>query len=125
MSAAPSAPRLEPYRWLFPLGIAYAWMGVLLWPLQRWGVVVDASTPHRALMMLGFEQAFILGFLLTAMPGLTHGDPCRPWELALAVASSFEVKRKPPSPEIDSTGTSGRACWAPSAVAKPQPRLSW
>lgn len=86
-----TAPRLEPYRWLFPLGIAYAWMGVLLWPLQMSGGIADASAPHRALMMLGFEQAFILGFLLTAMPGLTHGDPCRPWELALAVASMLAV----------------------------------
>ena len=42
-----------------------------------------------------------------------------------AVASSFAVNMKPPSPEIDTTGTSRRASWAPSAVAKPQPRLSW
>ena len=42
-----------------------------------------------------------------------------------AVASSLAVNRKPPSPEIDTTGTSRRASCAPSAVAKPQPRLSW
>ena len=30
-------------------------------------------------------MSFVLGFLLTAMPGFTGGEPCRPWELRLAV----------------------------------------
>jgi uncharacterized protein involved in response to NO len=38
-----------------------------------------------ALMIQGFEQAFIVGFLLTAMPAFTHGPRCQPWELAWAV----------------------------------------
>ena len=41
-----------------------------------------------------------------------------------AVAISLAVNMKPPSPVIETTGTSRQASWAPSAVAKPQPRLS-
>jgi uncharacterized protein involved in response to NO len=36
-------------------------------------------------MVQGFEQCFVLGFLLTAMPAFTHGPRCRPWELRCAV----------------------------------------
>src|SRR6185369_9565721 len=30
---------------------------------------------------IGFVHGFVLGFLLTAMPGFTHGPRCRPLEL--------------------------------------------
>jgi uncharacterized protein involved in response to NO len=38
-------------------------------------------------MIQGFEQCFVLGFLLTAMPAFTHSEKCRPWELAIAVGA--------------------------------------
>lgn len=78
---------MEPYRVLFPIGIAFALIGAALWPLHVLGLIGYPGAQHWELMMLGFEQAFIMGFLLTAMPGLTHGERCRPWELKAAVAS--------------------------------------
>jgi uncharacterized protein involved in response to NO len=41
------------------------------------------------LMIQGFEQGFVLGFLLTAIPGFTHGERCRPSELAIATLSAL------------------------------------
>ena len=35
-------------------------------------------------MMQGFEQSFVVGFLLTAMPAFTHGPRCHPLELLTA-----------------------------------------
>jgi uncharacterized protein involved in response to NO len=40
------------------------------------------------LMIQGFEQSFVLGFLLTAFSGFTHGERCRPSELAIAALSA-------------------------------------
>jgi len=39
--------------------------------------------------MQGFEQCFVLGFLLTAIQGFTKGKPCRPAELGLAMAAAL------------------------------------
>jgi uncharacterized protein involved in response to NO len=58
-----------------------------VWPLHALGVMGYPGGPHRQLMMQGFEQCFVLGFLLTAMPAFTHGERCRPWELAWAAAA--------------------------------------
>ena len=38
-------------------------------------------------MILGIEQSFVLGFLLTAMPAFTGGAPCSRMELLVAVSS--------------------------------------
>ncbi len=78
----------EPYRVLFPLGFAYALIGAGLWPLHALGWVPYPGPLHRALMMQGFETSFVLGFLLTALPGFTHGARCHPLELAIAALAS-------------------------------------
>jgi uncharacterized protein involved in response to NO len=86
----PARPALEPYRLLFPIGIASGLIGAGLWPLA----LVRGDYPavaHRALMMLGFEMSFVLGFLLTAMPAFTRGARCRPWELAVAALAQLAV----------------------------------
>jgi uncharacterized protein involved in response to NO len=40
-------------------------------------------------MIQGFEQSFILGFLLTAIPGFTRGERCRPAELGIATLAAL------------------------------------
>jgi uncharacterized protein involved in response to NO len=77
----------EPYRVLFPIGAANAIAGALLWSAQSVGLIGWPSVLHRTLMIQGFEHAFVLGFLLTAMPAFTHGPRCHPLELILALAS--------------------------------------
>jgi uncharacterized protein involved in response to NO len=89
---APAAPpprpapiAIEPYRLLFPMGLAFALMGGAVWPLHALGVIPYPGLLHATLMIQGFEQCFVLGFLLTAMPAFTHGPRCHPLELAAAV----------------------------------------
>jgi uncharacterized protein involved in response to NO len=80
-----SRPAVEPYRVLFPIGALFAiaggvpWITASIWP--DWPAML-----HAGLMLQGFELCFVTGFLLTAMPSFTHGEKCRPWELATAVA---------------------------------------
>src|SRR5262245_30666710 len=87
VSVAQAPRRLEPYRVLFPIGLTYGLIGAGLWPWHALGGIGYPGAAHRLLMMQGFEQCFVLGFLLTAMPGLTKGPPCRGPELVLAVVS--------------------------------------
>lgn len=75
-------PTLEPYRVLFPLGAACAIAGTLPWLAHALGLGAWPGMMHAALMVQGFELAFVTGFLLTAMPAFTHGAKCRAWELA-------------------------------------------
>ena len=80
-----SRPALEPYRVLFPIGALFAIAGGAPWI----AAAVSPGWPamlHAGLMVQGFELCFITGFLLTAMPAFTHGEKCRPWELATAVS---------------------------------------
>jgi uncharacterized protein involved in response to NO len=67
------------------MGLTFALMGGAVWPLHLLGVIPYPGSLHAALMIQGFEQCFVVGFLLTAMPAFTHGARCRPWELAGAV----------------------------------------
>ena len=78
---------MEPYRLLFPLGVAYAIAGALVWTVAALGWMPYPGPLHRALMIQGFEQSFVVGFLLTALPGLTHSERCRPAELAAGFAA--------------------------------------
>ncbi len=85
-AAGPDPAWPEPYRILFPLGGAFALAGALPWALA---VLVPGAWPgplHITLMIEGFEQSFMLGFLLTAMPAFTRGGRCSRGELATAVA---------------------------------------
>ena len=84
VGSQPSAARTvpDPYRVLFPLGIAAALAGLVPWILVAAHLAVAWPGPaHAALMVQGFELAFICGFLLTAMPAFTHGPRCTPLEL--------------------------------------------
>ena len=83
---------IEPYRVLFPIGVAAALAGLVPWLAyaaslaSRWPRAWPVAWPgrvHAALMVQGFELAFICGFLLTAMPAFTHGPRVTRAELAL------------------------------------------
>jgi len=84
-AAARTAP--DPYRVLFPVGIAAAIAGLVPWILVAARVPIPYPGPgHAALMVQGFELAFVCGFLLTAMPAFTHGPRCSPAELGTVTA---------------------------------------
>jgi len=74
---------------LFPIGLTWGVIGAGLWPLHALGLAPWPGPAHRLLMIQGFEQSFVLGFLLTAMPGFTKGERCRPVELAVAAAAAL------------------------------------
>jgi uncharacterized protein involved in response to NO len=87
--ADPALRTPDPYRLLFPLGFAFALAGAALWPLHAFGLIPYPGPLHRALMIQGFELSFVMGFLLTALPGFTKAERCHPVELAIAAASAL------------------------------------
>lgn len=92
MPGAPAARKgIDPYRVLFPLGVVYAVVGALLWPLHAAGIIPYPAQAHWTLMIQGFQHCFVLGFLLTSMPAWMHSLPSRPWELATAAILMFGV----------------------------------
>ncbi len=99
---------IEPYRLFFPLGVIYAIAGAALWIAAAAGWLPYPAELHRMLMIEGFEQAFVAGFLLTAIPGLTHSEKARPAETAavLGALALFGV-----------LAVAGLAAWAHVAFA--------
>ena len=62
----------DPYRIFFPLGIILGAIGVSIWPLYYYGVTEGYSgRAHAFTQTDGFLYAFIVGFLLTAIPRFT------------------------------------------------------
>ncbi|HEX7076833.1 MAG TPA: NnrS family protein [Candidatus Eisenbacteria bacterium] len=86
---APGSPAEppDPYRILFPMGVAYGIAGAALWPLHALGLIPYPAQLHWTLMAQGFQHCFILGFLLTAMPSFMHAEHCRRSELVIAVVA--------------------------------------
>ncbi len=81
-------PRLcrEPYRVLFPAGVAIAWGGVLHWVLHSAGVFPDYRPVFHAIAQVqGFMTCLALGFLLTMIPRRTSTPPPGRGLLAAAV----------------------------------------
>ena len=78
---------MDPYRILFPLGVAFGIVGAALWPLHALGLLSYPASLHWHLMAQGFQQCFILGFLLTAMPSFMSTAKCHPIEWGIAVAA--------------------------------------
>lgn len=66
---------IEPYRLCFPLGLVYGVIGASLWIVAATNGLWYPAVLHRTLMIEGFEMSFVVGFLLTALPGLTHSRP--------------------------------------------------
>ena len=78
---------VAPYRVLFPLGVLFAIAGVSLWPLYALHLIPYPVPLHPVLMVQGFVQCFILGFLLTAMPSFLHSTRATPVETGTAAAA--------------------------------------
>jgi len=65
----------EPFRVFFPLGIAAAIFGLLLWPLHYagWWELYPAMQ-HPRILIFGFGAAFVFGFLGTAWPRFLEAE---------------------------------------------------
>jgi len=73
----------DPYRLFFPLGIFIGLIGVSVWPLLGMGLISYPNPIwHIDLLLQGFLFAFILGFLLTALPRFSQTWPITRNELA-------------------------------------------
>lgn len=73
----------DPYRIFFPLGIGLSFIGVAVWPMLALGWISYPNPLwHIDLMLQGFLFAFILGFLLTALPRFSQTRPIQKSELA-------------------------------------------
>ncbi|HLG18444.1 MAG TPA: NnrS family protein [Bdellovibrionota bacterium] len=60
---------IDPYRVFFPLGVVAGLVGVGIWPLYAVGwISTIPSSIHVELQLQGFLFAFVLGFLMTALP---------------------------------------------------------
>ena len=61
----------EPFRLLFPAGVALGVAGVMMWPFHVWKhTAVYPGQFHARVMIEGFLTAFVIGFLGTALPRL-------------------------------------------------------
>lgn len=61
----------EPFRLLFPIGVVFGLIGVLVWPAYVWGAIETYPVlMHTRLMIECFLGAFVIGFLGTALPRL-------------------------------------------------------
>src|SRR5689334_15899876 len=68
--------RTDPYRIFFPLGIILGLLGVSIWPVYYFGLTDGYSgRAHAFVQSDGFLYAFIVGFLLTAIPRFTGTEP--------------------------------------------------
>src|SRR3989338_9170633 len=76
--------RSEPYRLLFPLGLAWAVVGLGVWiPFY----FLPRSFPypgqaHAVIQIQGFLLSFIFGFLCTMLPKVLGVAPLGPWQFA-------------------------------------------
>ncbi len=86
----------EPFRVFFPLGILWGVIGVSHWLWYYAGMTETYSCNYHALVQIqGFEAAFAVGFVMTALPRFMDVPGARPWELLLGagllVWSAFEL----------------------------------
>src|SRR5262245_1269644 len=93
--------RRDPYRLFFPLGIAVGIAGVAIWPIYYFGLSSGYSgRAHAFVQSTGFVYAFIVGFLLTAIPRFTNTEgPGRPIQFVMAAmlltsAVAFEFQNE-------------------------------
>ncbi len=77
----------DPFRIFFPLGVLVGIFGSMLWPLAAWRPAVFGypTEVHRILMIAGFLLAFVIGFLMTAVPRFTKTSTASGVELISAV----------------------------------------
>lgn len=82
----------EPYRLLFPIGIALAWAGVGHWLLYLVGAIDQLhSVFHAITQVQGFLTAFAVGFLFTMIPRRTNSDPPALWQLVIGALCPIAI----------------------------------
>jgi uncharacterized protein involved in response to NO len=82
--------RREPYRLLFPLGLAFSWIGASPWLLFALGLTEEWLPVFHALVQVQcFLACMASGFLFTMIPRRTAGAPAAAWEVALAALAPF------------------------------------
>lgn len=82
----------NPYRLLFPLGVALSWAGVSHWLLHATGLFLDYRPRFHAMVQTqGFMTCMAIGFLFTMIPRRTGTAAPRPWQLLLATAGPVAV----------------------------------
>lgn len=89
--------RREPWRLLFPLGTALAWLGVLPWLLFALNLQQAVQPIYRVLgyraffhplaELEGFLACFGTGLLFTLLPRCTDTPPPARWQVLVAVAA--------------------------------------
>src|SRR3954464_7862678 len=77
--------RREPYRLLFPLGIAHAAIGIGVWlPYYLWPALIPyPGQAHAVIQLQGFLLSFILGFLCTMLPKVLGIEPIGPLQFSV------------------------------------------
>lgn len=77
--------RSEPYRLLFPMGLAFGAIGMGIWiPFFFWPETFPyPGQGHAMIQLQGFMLCFILGFLGTMMPKILGIKPLGPWQFAV------------------------------------------
>ena len=82
----------NPYRLLFPIGVALSWAGVSHWALHAVGLFVDYRPRFHAMAQTqGFMTCMALGFLFTMIPRRTRTAPPQPWQLLVAAMGPVAV----------------------------------
>jgi len=80
--------RREPYRLLFPLGLALAWAGVGHWLLHAVGILENYRPVFHAMTQIqGFLMCFATGFLFTMIPRRTGSAPPEYWQMLVAIGA--------------------------------------
>ncbi len=80
--------RREPYRLLFPLGVALAWTGVGHWLLHAVGILANYRPVFHAMVQIqGFLMCFATGFLFTMIPRRTGSAPPEVWQMFIAIGA--------------------------------------
>ena len=78
--------RREPYRLLFPLGVALSWAGVAPWLAFAFGWTEQWLPVFHAMAQVQcFLACMAAGFLFTMIPRRTATPPAAAWEIGLAV----------------------------------------
>ena len=84
MKTSQKIQELEPYQILFPIGLLQGLVGVGAWAVF-W--IFQGNYPrnfHLSFMGTGFLLAFVMGFLLTAVPKFTASQKASLWEIGMA-----------------------------------------
>jgi uncharacterized protein involved in response to NO len=81
-----SNERWLPYQIFFPIGVALGLIGVGYWPMYAFHIIETVpSVRHMDIQIHGFLFAFVVGFLMTALPRFSGTWSARAWEIIAAL----------------------------------------